>query len=529
MVRHQTPRRDTVSNSPLHQSAYIGDYINIQSILAIPENRKNINQLNHLGCSPLRLAATSGEEADDKRDVKHRKRKSATARRWQRWFNQTVLGFVSAVLLLFVTQCLLRAGLCPAGTDAAEGVASYCECSYYELHCVVTLITTKPEAILSLLLPLSIALLPVLLQIKEYITVVRPYLSESKGDTIFEKAQEAEERPNMQQELGFMGEVKIELEHLYELLREEEFTDSQFGCTRHYRLAVLIDDLDRCPQNVVVKVLEAVVLLLCDAPITVYLAIDPRVVTTAIEEGYGQMFQKAKISGEEFLDKIVQIPFCLPDIHHNKKRSFLSKTVEGGELDPEKIYQRITTRVHSMGVLMKWPTMTQTPDYLELLCDVGKELLRTGHLHQSLLRKAEMGMTELELLDGTKAGELNTEVDRENLLNMMSEAARMLSVQSTNLDAAEVNRVATELKADASESGRGNFNSINTRFEEEQSAPNPTGVPWQIGSTMDQQWINNGSTGSTMDQQWINRWQLRSINNGSGQRLKSLWQEIQLS
>ncbi|XP_071789221.1 ankyrin repeat and SOCS box protein 1-like [Asterias amurensis] len=63
MVRQKTPRRDTVSNSPLHQSAYIGDYINIQSILAIPENRKNINQLNHLGCSPLRLAATSGEEA----------------------------------------------------------------------------------------------------------------------------------------------------------------------------------------------------------------------------------------------------------------------------------------------------------------------------------------------------------------------------------------------------------------------------------------------------------------------------------
>ena len=296
--------------------------------------------------------ATSGEDADDPADVKLRKRKSAIARRWQRWFHQTVLGLIGAVLVLFITQWLLTVGLCPAGIDAAEGVESYCACSYYELHCVVALITTKPEAILSLLPSLSVALLPVILQIQEYVTLVRPFLSESQGDTIFKKAQESEERPSMQQELGFMGEVKTELQHLYSLL-QREFMDPQYGCTRKYRLAVLIDDLDRCPKDVVVKVLEAVILLLCDAPITVYLAIDPRLVTTAIEEGYGQMFEKAKISGEEFLDKIVQIPFCLPDIHHSKKRSFLSKTVEGGELHPQKIYQRINTHVTSRDMLMK--------------------------------------------------------------------------------------------------------------------------------------------------------------------------------
>ena len=149
--------------------------------------------------------ATSGEDTDDPAEVKQRKRKSATARRWQRWSTQTMFGFVGAVLVLCITQWLLTVGLCPAGTDADEGVASYCACSYYELHCVVTLITTKPETILSLVPSLSIALLPVVLQIQEYVTLVRPYLSESKGDTIFKKAQEAEERPNMQQELGFMG------------------------------------------------------------------------------------------------------------------------------------------------------------------------------------------------------------------------------------------------------------------------------------------------------------------------------------
>ena len=62
------------------------------------------------------------------------------------------------------------------------------------------------------------------------------------------------------------------------------------------------------------KVLEAVILLLCDAPVTVYLAIDSRVVVTSIEANFGEVFSQAGISGYEFLDKIVQIPFCLPEL-----------------------------------------------------------------------------------------------------------------------------------------------------------------------------------------------------------------------
>ncbi|XP_038078238.1 ankyrin repeat and SOCS box protein 1-like [Patiria miniata] len=60
MVRHSPPRRDTVSNSPMHQAAFDGDLKTLQKLLLIADNKKNINLKNHLGCTPLRLAATAG-------------------------------------------------------------------------------------------------------------------------------------------------------------------------------------------------------------------------------------------------------------------------------------------------------------------------------------------------------------------------------------------------------------------------------------------------------------------------------------
>ena len=43
---------------------------------------------------------------------------------------------------------------------------------------------------------------------------------------------------------------------------------------------------------------------------------------TSIEQHYGTVFTDAGISGYEFLDKIVQLPFCLPNLELRKKRSY---------------------------------------------------------------------------------------------------------------------------------------------------------------------------------------------------------------
>ena len=78
-----------------------------------------------------------------------------------------------------------------------------------------------------------------------------------------------------------------------------------------------VDDLDRViggNGDRVTKVLEAVSLILSidNAPVITFLAIDPRIVISSIEDGFGAVIQDAKVTGWEYLDKIVQFPIAIP-------------------------------------------------------------------------------------------------------------------------------------------------------------------------------------------------------------------------
>ena len=52
------------------------------------------------------------------------------------------------------------------------------------------------------------------------------------------------------------------------------------------------------------SVLEAIILLLVDGPITCWLAIDSRIVVECIEAVKKDVYINAGISGHEFLDKV---------------------------------------------------------------------------------------------------------------------------------------------------------------------------------------------------------------------------------
>jgi predicted KAP-like P-loop ATPase len=137
-----------------------------------------------------------------------------------------------------------------------------------------------------------------------------------------------------------VGEVKTEVEYLFDLLATETYLDKEIGCSRPLRLCVFIDDLDRCPKELVVSVLEAVILLLVDGPISVWMAIDSRIVVQCIEAVKHGVFDKANISGHEFLDKIVQLPFALPELTNDAKESYLDKIVDEKELNPARVLTR---------------------------------------------------------------------------------------------------------------------------------------------------------------------------------------------
>jgi hypothetical protein len=111
-------------------------------------------------------------------------------------------------------------------------------------------------------------------------------------------------------QLGVMEDIKHDLESLEERLHR---TDADGNDIVTGRILVLIDDLDRCEPAKAVEVLQAVNLLLNFRSFVVCLGIDARIITGAVEKHYEGLLGRAGASGYEYLDKIVQIPFRIPE------------------------------------------------------------------------------------------------------------------------------------------------------------------------------------------------------------------------
>jgi len=85
------------------------------------------------------------------------------------------------------------------------------------------------------------------------------------------------------------------------------------------RIVLYIDDLDRCPEERVVEVLEAVNLLMAFPLFVVVVGVDPRWVRKALDVKYRSQFLVGKdtksdgdeISASDYLEKIFQVPFHL--------------------------------------------------------------------------------------------------------------------------------------------------------------------------------------------------------------------------
>jgi len=138
--------------------------------------------------------------------------------------------------------------------------------------------------------------------------------------------------PDYKSDLGFMGRIKQDL---------EGFANS---LPKGMKVVVFIDDLDRCDPEKAVEVLEAVKLLLDFDRFIVFVALDARVITQAIEEHYGKVLTEAEITGYEYLNKIVQIPFSIPEPPLDEVRRYLGSLVGLSEADIQDIAVRQSKR-----------------------------------------------------------------------------------------------------------------------------------------------------------------------------------------
>jgi predicted KAP-like P-loop ATPase len=95
------------------------------------------------------------------------------------------------------------------------------------------------------------------------------------------------------------------------------------------RVVLLIDDLDRCPPDKVVEVLEAAQLLVKTRLFVVVIAMDVRYVTRALEAQYENVLVRSgEPSGLDYIEKIIQIPYRVRTVSALAIRSFLRSQME---------------------------------------------------------------------------------------------------------------------------------------------------------------------------------------------------------
>jgi Cdc6-like AAA superfamily ATPase len=135
---------------------------------------------------------------------------------------------------------------------------------------------------------------------------------------------------NYGKQIGYMAEIRSDLEFLATRLKKD-----------NARILVIIDDLDRCEPQKAVEVLQAVKLLLNFDSFIVSLGIDARIITRAVEEHYKSMLGPVGASGYEYLDKIVQIPFRIPQPSPEELKVFIARQLFPDEKDEPSPFEKI--------------------------------------------------------------------------------------------------------------------------------------------------------------------------------------------
>ncbi len=132
------------------------------------------------------------------------------------------------------------------------------------------------------------------------------------------------------------------------------------------RLFIFVDDLDRCTPESCIMVLEAVKLFFDMEDCVFILGIDSAIVQQGIEFKYDK---KINIAGQDYLEKLIQLPFSLPAIKKETFDNYVLEITEIFELN-ENIQKLVT--IASEGNPRQVKLLTNC---LNLIQTVAKELL----------------------------------------------------------------------------------------------------------------------------------------------------------
>ncbi len=126
---------------------------------------------------------------------------------------------------------------------------------------------------------------------------------------------------------------RMDDEAVLDAVREELQGIQMFSLPKFSRIVLYIDDLDRCPPEKVVEVLQAVHLLLCFPLFVVVVAVDARWVSGALHDRFPQLLAMSReVEGRmvfgatagDYLEKIFQIPYWVRPMDDGVARRYVN-------------------------------------------------------------------------------------------------------------------------------------------------------------------------------------------------------------
>lgn len=135
--------------------------------------------------------------------------------------------------------------------------------------------------------------------------------------------------------IGFINTVKGDMDDLKNIINTKAIKDIKDSPINLNKIILIVDDLDRCPENKVVEVLQAIQLLLSTEMFIVILAVDSKWVNKSIESVYSGMINNKNLEKEEinyfainYLEKIIHIPFWIESLNKGNSSLFIKKLGE---------------------------------------------------------------------------------------------------------------------------------------------------------------------------------------------------------
>ncbi|MCB1175939.1 MAG: hypothetical protein KDK36_00015, partial [Leptospiraceae bacterium] len=194
-------------------------------------------------------------------------------------------------------------------------------------------------------------------EINSKIQSLEQELSETtEGDLLKSFVQSRMGTDEYSKHLGIQAKIRDDFEKLSNLITEynksleEESYETKDSEHLFNRIILYIDDLDRCPPEKVVEVLQAVHLLLSFPAFIVMVAVDSRWVSQSLRIGYKELFGDQlnidsdgdgipdyfRATPHDYLEKIFQIPFWLYPMNMEGRRSLITKLMESSMSSEEE-------------------------------------------------------------------------------------------------------------------------------------------------------------------------------------------------